>query len=61
MSCTLCIQIVYHNRISTTPPIIITESYWNLAGGHKLELLSVQQTVSCDTVDLGCNGGDTPT
>lgn len=29
--------------------------------GHKLEELSVQQIVSCDNVDQGCNGGDTIT
>jgi C1A family cysteine protease len=29
--------------------------------GNKLPVLSPQQIVSCDTTDLGCNGGDTPT
>jgi len=42
---------------STTESI---ESFWFLAG-HNLTSLAVQQIVSCDTVDGGCNGGDTPT
>jgi len=37
-----------------------TETAWLMAGKEQ-QLLSVQQTVSCDTVDGGCNGGDTPT
>jgi len=36
------------------------ESQWFLAGNPLLEL-SQQQIVDCDTVDQGCNGGDTPT
>jgi len=42
---------------STTESI---ESFWFLAN-HTLTSLAVQQIVSCDTVDGGCNGGDTPT
>jgi len=42
---------------STTEEI---ESRWAQAG-HKLIELSVQQIVSCDNVDQGCNGGDTVT
>jgi len=42
---------------STTESI---ESFWFLAGNN-LTSLSVQQIVSCDTTDGGCNGGDTPT
>lgn len=37
------------------------ESVWALQGNHTLTPLSVQQIVSCDTKDEGCNGGDTPT
>jgi len=37
-----------------------TESMWILKGKSKVEL-SVQQVVSCDSVDGACNGGDTPT
>jgi C1A family cysteine protease len=37
-----------------------TESAWFLAN-HTLIELSPQQVVSCDDVDQGCNGGDTPT
>eukprot|EP00013_Stygamoeba_regulata_P018847 CAMPEP_0177655112 /NCGR_PEP_ID=MMETSP0447-20121125/14757_1 /TAXON_ID=0 /ORGANISM="Stygamoeba regulata, Strain BSH-02190019" /LENGTH=343 /DNA_ID=CAMNT_0019158937 /DNA_START=82 /DNA_END=1113 /DNA_ORIENTATION=+ len=36
------------------------ESMWFLAG-NPLPVLAPQQIVSCDTVDGGCNGGDTPT
>jgi len=36
------------------------ESQWFLAG-NELSTLSEQQIVSCDTVDAGCNGGDTIT
>jgi C1A family cysteine protease len=36
------------------------ESQWFLAN-HTLTQLSMQQIISCDTVDEGCNGGDTPT
>jgi len=36
------------------------ESAWFLAN-HTLIDLSPQQVVSCDDVDQGCNGGDTPT
>jgi len=36
------------------------ESSWFLAN-HTLIELSPQQVVSCDDVDQGCNGGDTPT
>jgi len=36
------------------------ESAWAFQG-NALKLLSVQQVVSCDKVDLGCDGGDTPT
>lgn len=36
------------------------ESCWHLAGNPLIEL-SVQQIVSCDHNDLGCNGGDPPT
>jgi C1A family cysteine protease len=36
------------------------ESQWALAGNTLTEL-SMQQIVSCDTTDDGCNGGDTPT
>lgn len=36
------------------------ESSWAMEGNALTEL-SVQQTVSCDTVDGGCNGGDTIT
>lgn len=35
------------------------ESYAALSGKYKLTDLSPQQIVSCDKVDLGCNGGDT--
>jgi C1A family cysteine protease len=42
---------------STTESI---ESFWFLAGNN-LTSLSVQQIVSCDNTDGGCNGGDTPT
>jgi len=35
------------------------ESMWALAGNH-LVVLSPEQIVDCDTVDAGCNGGDTP-
>jgi C1A family cysteine protease len=42
---------------STTEEI---ESMWFMNGGQ-LTPLSVQQIVSCDTVDQGCNGGDTTT
>jgi len=42
---------------STTESI---ESFWFLAGNN-LTSLAVQQIVSCDTTDGGCNGGDTPT
>lgn len=34
------------------------ESSWAM-GGHTLEEFSVQQIVSCDGTDGGCNGGDT--
>jgi len=34
------------------------ESSWILAG-KPVEILSPEQTVDCDTVDGGCNGGDT--
>jgi len=37
-----------------------TESDWIMAGNSMVEL-SPQQVVDCDTVDQGCNGGDTPT
>jgi C1A family cysteine protease len=37
-----------------------TESMWFLAG-NSLPVLAPQQIVSCDNVDQGCNGGDTPT
>jgi C1A family cysteine protease len=37
-----------------------TESMSILAG-NPLQKFSVQQVVSCDTVDAACNGGDTPT
>jgi len=37
------------------------ESYGFLYGGYKLQKLSVQQVVDCDTVDLGCQGGNTET
>jgi len=37
-----------------------TESMWVLAGESQ-KIFAPQQVVSCDTVDLGCNGGDTPT
>jgi len=36
------------------------ESQWALAG-NSLTSLSMQQVVSCDTSDGGCNGGDPPT
>jgi len=36
------------------------ESQWALAG-NSLVSLSMQQVVSCDTSDDGCNGGDPPT
>jgi len=36
------------------------ESAWFLAGKGSLPVLSEQQTVDCDTVDAGCNGGDLP-
>jgi len=36
------------------------ESQWALAG-NQLASLSMQQVVSCDTSDAGCNGGDPPT
>jgi len=36
------------------------ESMWKLAG-HNLTELSPQQVVSCDLVDLGCDGGDPQT
>jgi C1A family cysteine protease len=36
------------------------ESQWALAG-NSLTSLSMQQVVSCDTSDSGCNGGDPPT
>jgi len=36
------------------------ESMWALAG-NTLTALSPEQIVDCDTVDGGCNGGDTPT
>jgi cathepsin F len=36
------------------------ESQWALAG-NALTSLSMQQVVSCDTNDDGCNGGDPPT
>jgi C1A family cysteine protease len=36
------------------------ESQWAIAG-NTLTSLAVQQIVSCDTQDDGCNGGDTPT
>jgi len=42
---------------STTEEI---ESMWFLSK-NKLPVLSPQQIVSCDSVDGGCNGGDTPT
>jgi len=42
---------------STTEEI---ESQWFLAG-HPLTSLSMQQVVSCDNNDYGCNGGDPPT
>lgn len=32
--------------------------YWKATGN--LKILAPQQTTSCDTVDWGCNGGDTP-
>jgi len=35
------------------------ESFWALAGNNIVEL-SPEQIVDCDTVDAGCNGGDTP-
>jgi len=41
---------------STTENI---ESQWALAG-HPLTNLSMQQLVSCDITDLGCNGGNPP-
>jgi len=37
-----------------------TESMWVLAGESQ-KIFAPQQVVSCDTTDLGCNGGDTPT
>jgi len=36
------------------------ESMWALAG-NDIPVLSPEQIVDCDTVDQGCNGGDTPT
>jgi len=42
---------------STTEEI---ESMWFLKKGN-LSILAPQQIVDCDTVDQGCNGGDTPT
>jgi len=36
------------------------ESSWILAG-HNQTILAPQQIVDCDTKDLGCDGGDTPT
>lgn len=42
---------------STTEAI---ESQWFLAG-HNLTKLSMQQIVSCDHTDGGCNGGNPPT
>jgi len=36
------------------------ETDWIMAGNSMVEL-SPQQIVDCDTVDQGCNGGDTPT
>jgi len=36
------------------------ESMWALKHGS-LPILSPEQIVDCDTVDAGCNGGDTPT
>jgi hypothetical protein len=37
------------------------ESVWAIQGGHNLTSLSVEQIVSCDKKDSGCNGGDLPT
>jgi len=37
------------------------ESVWAIQGKHELVELAPQQIVSCDKVDQGCNGGDTPT
>jgi len=37
------------------------ETYWYLNGKGAIPTLAPQQTVSCDTVDQGCNGGDTVT
>jgi len=36
------------------------ESMWALKG-NQLTALAPEQIVDCDTVDQGCNGGDTPT
>lgn len=33
---------------------------WAVQGRHNITQLSVQQIVSCDHVDAGCNGGDLP-
>lgn len=35
------------------------ESVWAIQGKNTLTSLSVQEIVSCDKVDQGCNGGDT--
>ena len=40
---------------------VVVPSCTGAQAGHKLEELSVQQIVSCDNVDQGCNGGDTVT
>jgi len=42
---------------STTESI---ESMWALANNDAAVALSPEQIVDCDTVDQGCNGGDTP-
>jgi hypothetical protein len=34
---------------------------WAIQGNNSLTPRSVQQIVSCDKTDQGCNGGDTPT
>jgi hypothetical protein len=54
----LCLVCSFHLCVSSATEEL--ESAWILAGNSPVAL-APEQTVDCDTVDQGCNGGDTVT